>query len=130
MAPNELKIFTFGLFLTQAALSMSPAFADDLPFSVQRMSICDFAVDGSQTHRSLRSLYSCNDKVIIITNVSTKTSVFDDIVLNEDQCKNHLFLDGDSEGPIQPEARRVVATTCSVSRVDLKVDGKRYSYRF
>ena len=130
MAQQKPKSFTLGLFLAHVPLCMSFALADDLPFSVQQKGLCDFAVENTQTHRSLRSLYSCKDKVIIITNVSPRTSVFDDIILNEDRCKNHLFLDGDAEGPLKSGEQRVVATTCDVSRIDLKIDNKRYTHRF
>ena len=116
--------------LTQSALSMGSALAAEQPFSVSQKGVCQFAVDQTQTHRSLRSLYSCADKVIIITNTGAKTAIYDAILLNEGKCKNHLFLDGQAEGPVKVDEQIVIVTTCDVSRVDLKIDNAKYSHRF
>lgn len=120
----------FLVALTQGALSMSAALAADQPFSISQKGVCEFAVDQTQTHRSLRSLYSCADKVIIITNTGAKTAVYDAILLNEGKCKNHLFLDGQAEGPVKADEQIVIVTTCDVARVDLKIDNVKYSHRF
>ena len=130
MAQRKSRLFIAGLLLASGAFGSSPAVAEDLPFSARQMGVCDYAVGASSTNKSLRSLYSCKDKMVIITNETTKTLAFGDIVINQNKCKNHLFLDGDAGGPLKAGDRIVFATTCMVSRIDLSVNGGAYSYKF
>ncbi len=130
MAHGKLKAFVFCLLLAQGASPIGAALADDPLFSVARMGVCDYAVDRSDVSKSLRSLYSCKQKVIIITNETGKTLVFDEVVINQKKCKNHLFLDGEPMGPIKAGAKITFATSCNVSRLDLKIDHADYYYLF
>ena len=130
MARRMFKWLALSVFLTQAVTCLTPAVADDLPFAVTQMGVCDYAVDKSETSKSLRSLYSCKQKVITIRNTSSKTRVFQNVVINQAKCKNHMFLDGDAGGPLKSGEKITFATSCKVSRIDLTVDRDDYYYIF
>jgi len=127
---GKFKLFAFIAFLTQAASGVGPVLSDELPFSVAQMGVCDYAADTSPVSKSLRSLYACRHKVIIITNATTNTMVFDDVVINQNKCKDHLFLDGASGGPLEAGGRIVVVTSCKVSRIDFKINDDAYFHQF
>ena len=130
MIGKKLKLSMFGAVLAKVTLFTGAALADDLPFSVARMGVCDYAVDKSETSKSLRSLYSCKQKVIVITNASSKTLLFEKLVINQNKCKNRLFLDGEPMGPLRAGDKITFATSCNVTRIDLKIDRDDYYYLF
>ena len=119
-----------GFVLTIGLASPAPALAEDMPFSVERKGVCEYASDKSDTSRSLRSLYSCKHKIVIIRNTSDKIKIFDRVVLNQNKCRNHLFLDGEAEGPIKPDGAVVFATSCKLTRIDFRIDQAAYFHRF
>ena len=130
MTDKELKLSTPMILLAQLAIFSGAAMADDLPFSVTRMSVCDYAVDRSEVNKSLRSLYSCKHNMIIIVNVSGKTLAFEKVVINQNKCKNHLFLNGEPKGPLKAGDKITFATSCNVSRLDMKIGREDFYYLF
>ena len=108
----------------------SPSFAERLPFSAFQMGICEFAKGNTEANKSLRSLYSCKDKIIIITNTSNKIILVHDIVLNEYKCRNHLFLNGEWDGPLKSGEKIAIATSCKIVQIDLRIDKDRFQYKF
>ena len=123
---GKLLKYFFGVYM----LYSSSSFSDELPFSATQMGVCEFAKENTATNKSLRSLYSCKDKVLVISNASNKIILVHDIFLNEKKCKNHLFLDGEAEGPVEIGGKIVIATSCKILRIDLSVDKERFNYRF
>ena len=130
MAFEKLERSMLFAVLAKVVLFTGAALADDLPFSVARMGVCDYAVDKSETSKSLRSLYSCKQKVIVITNASGKTLLFEKVLINQNKCRNHLFLDGEPMGPLRAGDKITFATSCNVTRIDLKIDREDYYYLF